>query len=140
MTPAYMTEPWFAVLQRACATHRQSHVARRLGISGGAVSQLLNGTGLYGDGRARTDRMAERVIYEFDRFACPYLSDGQGGEGAVVITSSQCRAWALRPVPTSSPREIQHWQACQQCPNRLLAMATDPPKNQKPKPQQEPSP
>lgn len=122
MTPDYMAEPWFGVLQAACSGRKQSQVALRLGLSKGAISQVLNGTGLYGQGVVSTAHIAQRVMHVFDRFPCPHLSS-ESVEGEVVITSAQCRAWAHRPPPTSSPREIQHWQACQHCPHKQMSMA-----------------
>ncbi|WP_238946169.1 transcriptional regulator KorA [Vandammella animalimorsus] len=118
----YMAEPWFAVLLQACAGRRMASVARALGLSKGAISQVVNGTGRYGNGRASTARIAAKVVHVFDRFACPHLSS-ESAEGEVVITAAQCRRWALRPAPTSSPREMQHWQACRQCPHRQMAQA-----------------
>ena len=119
---AYMQEQWFAVLQRACANRRQASVARQLGLSTGAISQILTGTGKYGTGSASTKRIAAKVIHVFSRFTCPHLTDESLSGADVVISAEQCRAWACRPAPTSSPRELKHWMACQKCPSRQIAM------------------
>ncbi|SEJ95357.1 MULTISPECIES: hypothetical protein [unclassified Variovorax] len=66
--PAYMSEPWFALLQAACAQRLRSEVAAQLRLSPAAVSQVLNASGKYGAGKARTDRIARRVL---DTFGAP---------------------------------------------------------------------
>lgn len=118
MKPSYQTEPWFALLRDRAQQPGavRAHIAKRLGISAAALSQILNGSGCYGSGAAKTDRIAERVIHTFGRYACPYLTEEAGGVEC-VITAEQCRAYAHRDAPTS-PREMQHWQACRQCQHR----------------------
>lgn len=112
----YRQEPWFALLRSRVDAEgaTQADIARQLGISGGALSQVLNGTGAYGSGTASTERIGDRVIHTFGRYACPHLTDEAGGEPQ-VITAERCRAYAHRPAPTSSPRDMQHWQACRAC-------------------------
>ncbi|HEX7865979.1 MAG TPA: hypothetical protein VF555_13590 [Variovorax sp.] len=63
--PPYMGEAWFALLRNACAGQRRSEVAARLRLSAAAVSQVLNGSGKYGAGKASTDRIARRVLDTF---------------------------------------------------------------------------
>lgn len=113
----YMREPWFVLLKERCQDAVQSHIARQLGVSATTLSMVLNGTGPYGDGSASTAHVADKVIHTFGRYTCPHLTaDGDGVP--VVITADQCRAHAHRPPPTSSPRAMQHWQACRHCPHR----------------------
>ena len=52
--PAYMNEPWFALLLAQVSRPGvvRARIARQLGITAGALSQLLNATGLYGNGTA----------------------------------------------------------------------------------------
>jgi hypothetical protein len=95
----------------------RAQVARQLGISAAALSQVLNGSGCYGDGTAKTDRIADKVVHTFGRYSCPHLTAESGGDDQ-VITAEQCRSYAHREAPTSSPREMQHWQACRQCKHR----------------------
>ncbi len=112
----YQQEPWFALLRSRVEADgtTQASIARQLGISCGALSQVIHGTGAYGSGQASTERIANRVIHTFGRYPCPHLTEEAGGE-AQVITAEQCRSWAHRPAPTASPRDMQHWQACRQC-------------------------
>ena len=113
--PAYMSAQWFALLVAQVSPPGVVHarIARQLGISAGALSQVLNATGLYGTGQANTSRIASRVIHTYGRYPCPYLTDEAGGQEQ-VITAEQCRTYAHRPAP-GSPREMKHWQACNAC-------------------------
>ena len=63
--PNYMGEAWFAILrhQAGCTMHRA--LARALQIHESTLSQVLNGSGYYGDGRCSTDRIARRVMRVF---------------------------------------------------------------------------
>lgn len=60
-----MKEAWFALLRDACIGHRRSKIAARLHLSAAAISQVLNGSGKYGAGKASTDRIARRVLDTF---------------------------------------------------------------------------
>lgn len=121
-TLAYQREPWFALLKERASMPGavRANIARQLGISPAALSQVLNGSGAYGSGAASTARIADRVQHTFGRYACPHLTAEAGGT-ACVITAEQCRAFAHRPVPTASPRDMQHWQACQRCTHRAAS-------------------
>jgi transcriptional regulator with XRE-family HTH domain len=117
-SPAYMSEPWFGLLlQRVDAEGvTQASIAKQLGISSGALSQVLHGKGAYGNGTASTTRIADRVIHTYGRYPCPHLSAEAGEER--VITAEQCRAHAHRPPPADCqhlaasappvPRAVQH--------------------------------
>ncbi|WP_198085793.1 hypothetical protein [Variovorax sp. E3] len=63
--PSYMSQAWFALLRDACTGRPRSEVAAQLHISPAAVSQVLNASGKYGAGKARTDRIARRVLDTF---------------------------------------------------------------------------
>lgn len=115
----YQDSPWFALLRDRARQPGavRAHIARQLGISPAALSQVLNSSGAYGSGAASTARVAERVMRTFGGYACPHLSAEAGGEERVV-TADQCRTFAHRPAPTASPRDMRHWQACLQCSHR----------------------
>lgn len=119
MKPSYMQEPWFALLQERAQRQDavRAQMARQLGISAAALSQVLNASGCYGNGKAKTDRIADKVVHTFGRYSCPHLTAESAGDDQ-VITAEQCRAFAHREAPTSSPRDMQHWQACRQCKHR----------------------
>ena len=129
--PAYMSEPWFALLLSRCEGTPRSHIAVQLGVSPATLSQVLNASGKYGTGEAGTARIADRVTHTFGRYACPHLTEEAAGVDQ-VITADQCRAYAHRPAPTGSPRDMQHWQACRSCPH-AAASAPPEPKESKPR-------
>lgn len=124
--PAYMRQEWFALLSARCQKGLRGKVALQLGISAPALTQVLNGSGKYGSGEARTDRVADRVLHTFGRYECPHLTEQAEAGSSVVITADQCRAYAHRAVPLTSPRDVQHWQACQQCPHRVASAPPQP--------------
>lgn len=137
--PDYMQAHWFALLQARCQSEPRCAVARQLGIAAPTLSQVLNGSGLYGTGTASPDRIAERVMHTFGRYACPYLTEEHGG-AEQVITAEQCRAYAHRSAPTGSPFAMQHWQACRQCPHFALAAPPQPREVKPRKPAATPAP
>lgn len=100
-----MNEPWFDLLSAEVAKTNKTAVAIKLGVSRPAISRVMSGS--YG---AKTDKIAARVLAVYSVVACPYL--GQ------EISPSECAAHAGRAIPTSSPRAVRHWKACQTCPNR----------------------
>ena len=119
MKPPYMSESWFELLQQRTEGQQRTQVARTLGISPATLSQVLNGSGEYGKGTASTARVADKVIHTFGRYPCPHLTEEAGGE-CQVITADQCRAHAHRSAP-STPRDMRHWQACNQCPHKAAS-------------------
>ena len=130
MTPAatcpYMAEPWFALLAAHCASKRHYEVAAQLGISTTALSMVLRGHGPYGTGAAGTARIAQRVQHAFGTRECPHLTRESEGAQPVFIDAARCRRIAHRAPPTQSPRDMQHWRACRQCPH--FQPATSPTK------------
>lgn len=119
-TPTYMAEPWFALLRSRVQGAPRVQVAKQLGISAPALSQVLNGSGEYGKGRASTARIASRVQHTFGRYPCPHLTAEAGGEEQVV-SADECRAFAHIAPPTCSPRAMHHWQACLTCPHKAAS-------------------
>lgn len=132
--PAYMQETWFAQLLAAAQATSRAEVARRLDLSGAAISQVLNASGLYGTGGASTTRIAEKVRHVLGNFVCPHLTEQHGEER--VISGDQCRSFAHREPPTGSPKDLAHWQACRSCPHRAL---TAPPQPRTPVPRKKPA-
>lgn len=98
---------WRALLNDAIARDPRgiAGVAVTLGLSRAAVSLVVSDK--Y---PASSARIARKVIDAFDRVLCPHLSRS--------LTHLDCRTFAYRTPPTSSPREMRHWRACQQCPHR----------------------
>jgi len=112
---------WRELLEREVAASSIAQVARQLGVSRSAVSQVLNACGPYGTGKASVASIACRVLQVLGFVACPFLSDFKGE--AVTITRTQCRRVALKAsAPLGSPRELRHWRACQGCAERPVAV------------------
>lgn len=117
---AYMHEPWYGLLSAACEREDQRKVAQRMGVSDSMVSQALRGTGAYGNGKASTKKLADRVLHKFGSYECPHLTE-QYGEPR-VITAAECRSYAHRATPPiGSPGLMQHWRACATCPHKPLS-------------------
>ena len=119
MKPPYMSESWFELLQKRTEGKQRTQVAKTLGISPATLSQVLNGSGEYGKGTASTSRVADKVVHTFGRYVCPHLTEEAGGVSQEV-TADQCRAHAHRSAP-STPRDMRHWQACNQCPHKAAS-------------------
>ena len=119
MKPPYMSESWFELLQKRTEGQQRTQVAKTLGISPATLSQVLNGSGEYGKGTASTSRVADKVVHTFGRYVCPHLTEEVGGVSQEV-TADQCRAYAHRSAP-STPRDMRHWQACNQCPHKAAS-------------------
>ena len=119
MKPPYMSESWFELLQQRTEGQQRTQVAKTLGISPATLSQVLNGSGEYGKGTASTARVADKVVHTFGRYVCPHLTEEAGGVSQEV-TADQCRAHAHRSAP-STPRDMRHWQACNQCPHKAAS-------------------
>ena len=115
----YMDTAWYALLAREIEATSMTAVAARLRVSRGAVSQVFNGTGLYGTGQASADKFGERVLRMSADMRCPFLSRETGEER--FITGADCAEYAYRECPTSSSMATRHWQACRQCPVRVPA-------------------
>jgi transcriptional regulator with XRE-family HTH domain len=110
---------WMQILRDdIAATGSISKTAKRVGVSRPTISQILNGIGHYGSGRASTAKVEEKVMHTIGMVACPFLAEYHGTEHR--ITGLQCREHAYREnPPTNSPRDMQHWRACQACDKRV---------------------
>lgn len=126
----YMADTWFALLKAACERESQRAIGIRLGVSDGTVSQLLNGTGLYGSGKAGVGRLAEKVMHALGDYECPYLTSVYSEPR--VISSDECRAVAHGAPPIGSTGQLNHWKACNTCPHKALS-APPPPRQPKAK-------
>lgn len=95
---------WLELLQARVKGSSQAAVARELGLSRSAISQVLSGT--Y---PACTNAIAKKVLDTFGDVACPHL--GQ------AIPAMACLDFQGRAIPTSNPHALNHWAACQACPH-----------------------
>jgi len=95
---------WMQILRDAVRADPRgaTGVAERMGVSRPAVSLLL--AGRYPAG---TERMAALVLERLGRRTCPHTGEEIGPE--------VCDGWAVRPMPTSNPYDLQQWRACRRC-------------------------
>lgn len=93
-----------SLLKSAVDASSKAKVAEALDISRTAVSLVISGK--Y---PASTDKIAARVIETYGRVICPHRGD--------EMTLAECKTYHTGQVPTSSPRAMKHWRACQTCPN-----------------------
>lgn len=98
-------EPWRVLFDQAleAAKGNRQELANVLGVSRTTVS--LVAANKY---PGKLHAFAKRVMDAFDRYECPHL--------VASVTRAQCHTHADREAPTSSPREMRHWRACQTCP------------------------
>jgi hypothetical protein len=61
-TPAYTDLPFFDLLKGQCKLRGRTAVARELGVSLPQISQVLNFSGAYGDGRASPHTLSDKVL------------------------------------------------------------------------------
>jgi len=86
------------------ATDR-TKAAARIGMSRTAVSLIL--ANKYSS--PSTAGVERRVMEVLGRIECVAVGE--------TLTVEQCQGFYRRPVPTHNPMAMQHWRACQQCPN-----------------------
>lgn len=112
---AYMSEAWFAGLMHEVAQSSKAAVGVKMGIKRTVISQVCNGCGPYGDGRASVKRIEVAYLRAFEQIVCTHTQKEVGID--------YCRDMALRQAPTQNPMRMMHWQSCQSCqykPNRSL--------------------
>lgn len=97
---------WLDIFKRAVDASSRQRVADDLGISRTAVSLVYSGK--Y---PASTDKIATLVMDTYGRVRCPHLDE--------EITHAECRRHHKAEAPTSSPRAMRHWKACQSCPIKV---------------------
>ena len=87
------------------ARSNMTRTASRIGMSRTAVSLVL--ANRYPS--PSTAGVEKRVMDVLGRLECVALGE--------VITSAQCQSWREKAAPTHNPSAMQHWRACQHCPN-----------------------
>lgn len=96
---------WLELLTKAVKNSSKQAVADELEVSRTTISLVINGK--Y---PASPDKLAERVMNIYSRVDCPHLGES--------ITRNQCKVNHSSDAPTSSPRTMRLWRACQSCPNK----------------------
>jgi hypothetical protein len=93
---------WFELLQQHVAASSRAKVALELKLSRTTVSLVLDGK--Y---PASTDKIAERVMSTYSVVQCPFMD--------AEISRAVCIQHHTSSAPTSSPRAMKLWRACQGC-------------------------
>lgn len=101
------TGHWRTLFDAALARHQgnKAALAAELGVSRTMIS-LVASDKYHGN----LDSFARRVVDTFDRYPCSFNDE--------PVTPITCAEIALRPAPTSSPREMRHWRTCQACAHK----------------------
>lgn len=94
------------ILRRAVADHGQAEVARRIGRSNSAISQILSGK--YA---GASDSVLELVEGAFGTSSviCPELGE---------IPLAVCIEERDKPFAATSSQRVRLYRACQKCPNK----------------------
>lgn len=96
------------LLRAKVAEFGQAEVARRIGKSDSAISQILKG-----DYKGSPDNILQKVAEVFGTSAdidCPAVQD--------KITPGKCAEIRNRPPVWTSPHSNQLWRACKECERR----------------------
>lgn len=104
---AWGAEPplWVRLLASAVEQSNRTQAAKRIGMSRTAVTLAL--ANRYPS--PSTAKVERRVLDVFGRIDCPAIGE--------ALTVEQCQSYRERPAPTHNPHAMQHWRACQHCPN-----------------------
>jgi hypothetical protein len=99
---------WLKLLQEAVDRTSCAQVAREMQTATGrAISRTTISLVYDNKYPARTDKIEEMVLSTYGKVVCPFLDS--------EITLAQCRQHHESNAPTSSPRAMRHWRACQGC-------------------------
>lgn len=101
---------WLTLLKQAVDSTNCTAVAAELSAGGKQVSRTTISLVVNGKYPAKTDKIAAMVLNTYGKVECPFLTQ--------EITLAECKQHHTSSVPTSSPRAMKHWRACQSCPNR----------------------
>lgn len=89
--------------------HGFTALGKLIGYSRPTASLFVRG--LYpGDAGA----VSKAVLEKLNMVACPHLRRD--------ISQPDCQTTALSRAPMHNPMKLQHWQACQRCPNKAEAV------------------
>lgn len=97
---------WLDLLTEAVNKSSKQAVADDLGVSRTTISLVMND-----NYPASTDKIEEKVINFYGRLDCPHTGE--------QITIADCKQHHTSAAPTSSPRAMRLWRACQVCPNNI---------------------
>lgn len=104
---AWGTQPplFVRLLAAEVRVTNRTRAAERVGISRTAVSLIL--VNKYSS--PSTAGVERRVLDSLGRIECVAVGE--------TLTIEQCQSYREKSAPTHNPQAMQHWRACQQCPN-----------------------
>lgn len=97
---------WLAALRQASAESSQNAVAKRLGVTGSTISQVL--AGKYAASTATIEQRVRGALMQ-QTIECPQLGE---------ISSKVCLDWQKKPFAATNPLRVRMFKACNQCPLR----------------------
>ncbi|MBB3947248.1 hypothetical protein GGQ73_003214 [Rhizobium skierniewicense] len=101
---------WVTVLAEACNQQSQSAIARKIGYSASAVSQVLSNS--YQNGDIARVELAVRGGLLAETVQCPVMGD---------LPRNECLAWQRKPFATTNSHRVRMYQACRRnCPFSLI--------------------
>lgn len=104
------TPDWIMILAEACDRESQSAVARKIGYSGSAVSQVLSNS--YQKGDIARFEQAVRGALMAATVRCPVMGE---------LARNVCLSWQRKPFATTNAHRVRMHQACRSgCPFSLL--------------------
>jgi len=98
---AEMIPDWIVILAEACDRESQSAIARRVGYSASAVSQVLSNS--YQNGDISRVEQAVRGALMAETVVCPVMGE---------IGRDTCINWQRKPFATTNSHRIRMHQAC----------------------------
>lgn len=101
------------LLAREVEQSNRTKAGERIGMSRTTVTLILQNR--YPS--PTTKGVERRVLKVLGRIPCAAI----GG----VVTVEQCQSYRERPAPTHNPMAMQHWRACQHCPNNPNCMTQE---------------
>ncbi|WP_043062125.1 hypothetical protein [Brucella anthropi] len=101
---------WIVILAEACDRESQSAVARKVGYSASAVSQVLSNT--YQNGDINRVEQAIRGALMAETVDCPVMGD---------LPRNTCVLWQRKPFVATNAHRVRMFQACRKgCPHSLI--------------------
>lgn len=98
---------WIELLREACQATSQKAVARQIGYSPAAISQVLSGT--YKGDLKRIQAAVEGALMHHT-VECPVLG---------TLPRQTCIAHQRSELIPTNPMRVRLWRACRACPNNM---------------------
>lgn len=104
---------WITVLHAECDRSSQAAVARRLGVSGALVNQVLKGT--YKGNLTRIEELVRGTFMQ-EMVDCPVMGP---------TSKRRCMDEQSRPFAPTNPQRVHLFKTCKQCAKRGGKHGTD---------------